>query len=71
MPNVDTDAAGTNYYNENKQMLYVILKGAVIVEIKLAQVVKLAFGISAMSEAEFFASNVIENLATFLGVSWK
>ncbi|KAF5399339.1 hypothetical protein PHET_07719 [Paragonimus heterotremus] len=68
MPNVDTDAAGTNYYNENKQMLYVILKGAVIVEIKLAQVVKLAFGISAMSEAEFFASNVIENLASFLGI---
>ncbi|KAF8567271.1 hypothetical protein P879_01118 [Paragonimus westermani] len=68
MPNVDTDAAGTNYYNENRQMLFVILKGTVIVEIKLAQVVKLAFGISAMSEAEFFASNVIENLALFLGI---
>ncbi|VDQ17138.1 unnamed protein product [Trichobilharzia regenti] len=69
MPNVTTDSAGTNYYDDSSQMLYVILKGESIITIKLSQLVKVSFGLPAMTIDQFFGSEVVSNLAKYLGVS--
>ncbi|CAH8616311.1 unnamed protein product [Heterobilharzia americana] len=68
MPNVMTDSAGTNYYDDSNQMLYVILKGEAIITVKLSQLVKVSFGLPAMTVDQFFGSEVVSNLAKFLGI---
>lgn len=69
MPNVITDPAGTNYFDDSAQMLYVIIKGEDIITIKLSQLIKVAFGLPAMTIDQFYGSEVVNNLANYLGVS--
>ncbi|KAH8862937.1 Fibrocystin-L [Schistosoma japonicum] len=71
MPDVMTDPVGTNYFNESLQMLYVIMKGENIITVKLSQLVKVAFGLPAMSIEQFYGSDVVSNLANFLGIPAK
>ncbi|KAK4475484.1 hypothetical protein MN116_000801, partial [Schistosoma mekongi] len=71
MPDVMTDPVGTNYFNESLQMLYLIIKGDAIITVKLSQLVKVAFGLPAMSIEQFYGSDVVSNLANFLGIPAK
>ncbi|CAL8088348.1 unnamed protein product [Calicophoron daubneyi] len=68
MPDPLSNASGTNYYDETKEMLYVILKGSSVIEIRQVQVVKVSFQLPSMSVDQFFSSNVVQNLAQYLGV---
>lgn len=49
-------------------MLKVLVRGSAPVEIRTAPVLFLAFNMPAMTEAEFFGDNLIQNLALFLKV---
>ncbi|CAH8613574.1 unnamed protein product [Schistosoma intercalatum] len=71
MPNVITDPAGTNYFDDSAQMLYVIIKGEDIITIKLSQLIKVAFGLPAMTIDQFYGSEVVNNLANYLGIPAK
>ncbi|CAH8292793.1 unnamed protein product, partial [Schistosoma intercalatum] len=67
MPNVITDPAGTNYFDDSAQMLYVIIKGEDINTIELSQLIKVAFSLPAMTIDQFYGSEVVNNLAYYLG----
>ncbi|CAH8626270.1 unnamed protein product [Schistosoma guineensis] len=71
MPNVITDPAGSNYFDDSAQMLYVIIKGEDIITIKLSQLIKVAFGLPAMTIDQFYGSEVVNNLANYLGIPAK
>ncbi|CAH8562789.1 unnamed protein product [Schistosoma turkestanicum] len=71
MPNVLTDPVGTNYFDDSSQMLYVIIKGEDIITVKLSQLVKVSFGLPAMTIDQFYGSEVVNNLANYLGIPAK
>lgn len=61
-------SVGTNYFDQDYKMLKVLLRGSTPVEIRTSPVLVLAFNMPAMTEAEFFGDNLIQNLALFLKV---
>lgn len=60
--------AGSNYIDRNARLLYFVLKGTEEVVLKRANVVLVSFGLPAMSESDFYDSNLIENLAAMLNI---
>ncbi|VDP73397.1 unnamed protein product [Echinostoma caproni] len=68
LPDPAANLSGTNYFDETTQLFYVVIKGSSVVELRLQPVIKVSFGLPAMTEAEFFGSNVLDNLASFLGI---
>ena len=63
-----SDPVGSNYIDRDARLIYFTLKGTNKIILKRANVVIVSFGLPAMSEDEFFASNIIENLAGMLNV---
>lgn len=61
-------SVGTNYFDQDYKMLKVLLRGSTPVEIRTSPVLVLAFNMPAMTEAEFFGDNLVQNLALFLKV---
>jgi hypothetical protein len=68
MPNVASDPAGTNYMDRETSIHYVIVKGPLPVEVKLNPQILVSFSLPTMSEEDFFAENIIRNLALFLNI---
>lgn len=62
---------GTNYFDQDYKMLKVLLRGSAPVEIRTSPVLVLAFNMPALTENEFFANNLVQNLAVFLKVPPK
>lgn len=59
---------GSNYIDRNARLLYFVLKGSEDVILKRANVVLVSFGLPAMSEDDFYNTNLIENLAAMLNI---
>ncbi|XP_051526679.1 fibrocystin-L-like [Myxocyprinus asiaticus] len=59
---------GSNYFDQDYKMMYVLLRGSESVQIRTSPVLFLAFNLPAMTEAEFFGTNLVNNLALFLKV---
>lgn len=72
-PNVNyfptcSEPVGTNYIDRDARLIYFVLKGTNKIVLKRANVVIVSFGLPAMTEDQFFSSNIIENLAGMLNV---
>jgi hypothetical protein len=67
-PVLGTDVAGTNYWDKVYNILWILLKGNVLVDIETNGQVIVSFSVPAMSVDEFFGPNIVANLADFLMV---
>ncbi|XP_051729532.1 LOW QUALITY PROTEIN: fibrocystin-L-like [Ctenopharyngodon idella] len=59
---------GSNFFDQDFKMLYILLRGSEPVQIRTSPVLFLAFNLPAMTEAEFFGPDLINNLALFLKI---
>ncbi|XP_064634221.1 fibrocystin-L-like [Lineus longissimus] len=63
-----TDSAGTNYFDGKTQLLTVIMRGKELIDIEIKEGIVVDFGLPKMTTAEFYGTNIIINLAMFLGI---
>ena len=69
LPSIQNGNSGDNYVDQEERMLYVLVKGPGMIDIKLTPQVIIGFNLPAMSEDEFFNSEtIIANLAAFLQI---
>ncbi|ROL45843.1 Fibrocystin-L [Anabarilius grahami] len=59
---------GSNFFDQDFKMLYILLRGSEPVQIRTSPLLVLAFNLPAMTEAEFFGANLVNNLALFLKI---
>ncbi|KAK9957826.1 hypothetical protein ABG768_012036 [Culter alburnus] len=59
---------GSNFFDQDYKMLNILLRGSEPVQIRTSPVLVLAFNLPAMTEAEFFGANLVNNLALFLKI---
>ncbi|XP_016334550.1 fibrocystin-L-like, partial [Sinocyclocheilus anshuiensis] len=59
---------GSNFFDQDYKMMNILLRGSEPVDIRTSPVLFLAFNLPAMTEAEFFGANLVNNLATFLKI---
>lgn len=67
-PKVDTDPCGTNYMDRDWQEMQIIVCGGDEVEIKMSPQIVVGFNVPTMTVDQFFGPNLLNNLATFLGI---
>jgi len=60
---------GTNYFNRTTQMAIFVIRGDSVIDLKISELIVLAFNIPATTPAQFYTTNVLANLAALLGVS--
>ncbi|XP_032616164.1 fibrocystin-L [Hylobates moloch] len=69
LPNLDSTVLGENYFDRTYQMLYLLVKGTIPVEIHTATVIFVSFQLPAATEDDFYTShNLVRNLALFLKI---
>ncbi|XP_048215228.1 fibrocystin-L isoform X1 [Perognathus longimembris pacificus] len=69
LPNLDSTILGENYFDRTYQMLYILVKGTVPIEIHTATVIFVSFQLPAVTEDDFYSSqNLVRNLALFLKI---
>uniref|UniRef100_A0A8D0SJH6 Fibrocystin-L n=1 Tax=Sus scrofa TaxID=9823 RepID=A0A8D0SJH6_PIG len=69
LPNLNSTALGENYFDRTYQMLYLLVKGTVPVEIHTTAVIFVSFQLPAVTEDDFYSShNLVRNLALFLKI---
>ncbi|NP_001123871.1 PKHD1 like 1, tandem duplicate 2 isoform 1 precursor [Danio rerio] len=59
---------GSNFLDQDYKMMNILLRGSDPVQIRTSPVLFVAFNLPAMTEAEFFGPNLINNLAAFLKI---
>ncbi|XP_056106663.1 fibrocystin-L-like [Rhinichthys klamathensis goyatoka] len=59
---------GSNFFDQDYKMLNILLRGSEPVQIRTSPVLFLAFNLPAMTEAEFFGTKLINNLALLLKI---
>ncbi|XP_041664378.1 fibrocystin-L-like [Cheilinus undulatus] len=59
---------GSNFYDPDSKMMYVILRGSGDIEIHLSPVLFISFELPTVTEEEFFGDKLVLNLATFLKI---
>jgi hypothetical protein len=64
-----TDAVGSNFFDNDYNLLYIVMRGDTPFEVHMTEVLVVAFSLPAMTTDEFFGENIISNLAIFLGIS--
>ena len=62
------DPAGSNWFDTNNQMMWVVLGGEAPHEIHVYPAVMVSMALPAMSADDFFGANLVENLRQFLGL---
>ncbi|XP_053415184.1 fibrocystin-L isoform X2 [Nycticebus coucang] len=69
LPNLDSTVLGENYFDRTYQMLYLLVKGNISVEIHTATVIYVSFQLPTITEDDFYSSkNLVRNLALFLKI---
>lgn len=67
--NLNSMALGENYFDRTYQMLYLLVKGTVPVEIHTTAVIFVSFQLPAVMEDDFYSShNLVRNLALYLKI---
>ncbi|XP_078617867.1 fibrocystin-L-like isoform X2 [Branchiostoma floridae x Branchiostoma japonicum] len=61
-------ASGSNYFDDDKKMLYITIRGTTPIDIVTMPVLKVSFGMPAITVDDFFETNLRQNLANFLGI---
>jgi hypothetical protein len=46
-----------------------IINGATVIDLEIAQLIVLTFGLPAMTPSSFYSTNLVANLAALLGVN--
>ncbi|TKC41541.1 hypothetical protein EI555_014575, partial [Monodon monoceros] len=70
LPNLNSTVLGENYFDRTYQMLYLLVKGTIPVEIHTTSVIYVSFQLPAVTEDDFYSShNLVRNLALFLRIS--
>lgn len=70
LPNLNSTVLGENYFDRTYQMLYLLVKGTIPVEIHTTSVIYVSFQLPAVTEDDFYsAHNLVRNLALFLKIS--
>ncbi|KAM9050154.1 fibrocystin-L [Megaptera novaeangliae] len=70
LPNLNSSVLGENYFDRTYQMLYLLVKGTIPVEIHTTSVIYVSFQLPAVTEDDFYSShNLVRNLALFLKLS--
>jgi hypothetical protein len=67
-PPINSGVHGANYFDRVLKLMYVTLRGPDHIEIRTSPAVVIAFGFPAISVDDFFETNLVSNLATYLGV---
>ncbi|XP_065902312.1 fibrocystin-L-like [Dysidea avara] len=67
LPTLD-DPAGSNFYERSLEQLYFILRGNTPITVRTAPVIQLAINLPPVTVDEFFEDNLVNNLATLLGI---
>ncbi|XP_023386544.1 fibrocystin-L-like, partial [Pteropus vampyrus] len=69
LPNLNSMVLGENYFDRTYQMLYLLDKGTVPVEIHTTAVIFVSFQLPAVTEDDFYSShNLVRNLALYLKI---
>lgn len=69
LPNLNSTILGENYFDRTYQMLYLLVKGIIPVEIHTTAVIFVSFQIPAVTVEDFYNSyNLVRNLALFLKI---
>lgn len=69
-PNVAIHSIGSNFYDPDEQVLHLIVGGSRGIEIRAISYLKLTMDVdAALLLDEFYAENLREKLASYLGVS--
>ncbi|KPP78019.1 fibrocystin-L-like, partial [Scleropages formosus] len=68
LPHLDSAADGANYFDSIYKMLNVLVRGPTPVEIRTSPLLFIAFQLPAMTAEQFFADNLVRNLALFLKI---
>nr|XP_058131903.1 fibrocystin-L isoform X2 [Dasypus novemcinctus] len=69
LPNLNSAVLGENYFDRAYQMLYLLVKGTIPVEIHTTAVIFVSFQLPAVTEDDFYSShNLVRNLALFLKI---
>ncbi|XP_064635071.1 fibrocystin-L-like [Lineus longissimus] len=63
-----SDGPGANYFDRDYKLLFFIMNGTTHIDIKMSAVLVLSFDMPAMSVDDFFGTEIVNNLAVFLGV---
>nr|XP_047143668.1 fibrocystin-L-like isoform X2 [Hydra vulgaris] len=66
-----TSNLGSNWFDSDTQLLWVVLRGSDYVDINMAQTIQLSMGMTPMRDVgfeEFFEQNLIQNLADLLQI---
>ena len=68
VPDVGNASTGVNYYERDTGLLHIVVRGPGPVDITTAPLIVVSFSMPAMTEAEFFGKNIVNNLALFLNI---
>lgn len=68
IPKLESDAAGSNFFDSTYKMLNILVRGSTPVEIRTSPLLFISFQLPAMTEEEFFGDNLVKNLALFLKI---
>ena len=69
LPDVASDPSGTNYFDREQSILYVLVRNSFpVLDIRTSPVVFLCFQFADMTLEEFYGINLVNNLALFLGI---
>nr|XP_023401443.1 fibrocystin-L [Loxodonta africana] len=69
LPTLNSTVLGENYFDRTYQMLYLLVKGTIPVEIHTVAVIFISFQLPAVTEDDFYSSqNLVRNLALFLNI---
>ncbi|XP_033759141.1 fibrocystin-L-like [Pecten maximus] len=69
VPLIDTDPSGSNFYDWDKQQLYVLIRGSDPVEIKMDKLILVSLTLPPMTVNQFFLENLIGNVAALLNIN--
>jgi len=62
------NGTGTNYFDRDRGELTFIIQGQQRIDIVSRKTIIVSFSLPAMTESEFFGTNIIENIAAFLNI---
>ncbi|XP_072925977.1 LOW QUALITY PROTEIN: PKHD1 like 1, tandem duplicate 1 [Hemitrygon akajei] len=68
VPKLKSTVHGANYFDRTYQMLNVLLRGSIPVEIRTAPTLFISFSLPSMTVDEFYGPDLANNLALFLDV---
>ncbi|XP_042639560.1 fibrocystin-L [Orycteropus afer afer] len=69
LPALNSTVLGENYFDRTYQMLYLLVRGTIPVEVHTIAVIFISFQLPAVTEDDFYSShNLVRNLALFLKI---